>query len=99
MMQAIYLIAFTCLLRFDEVLKIQHHHIEVVNPDHGHIRPTPIPITTLTDPLCVAVVVIYERSSNWFQTQILGTKARELESLVHPFLRNCAPFIFRGAFH
>ena len=40
MMQAIYLIAFTCLLRFDEVLKIQHHHIEVVNPDHGHIRLT-----------------------------------------------------------
>ena len=40
MMQAIYLIAFTCLIRFDEVLKIQHHHIEVVNPDHGHIRLT-----------------------------------------------------------
>ena len=34
MMQAIYLIAFTYLLRFDEVLKIQHHHIEVVNPGY-----------------------------------------------------------------
>jgi hypothetical protein len=34
MMQAIYLITFTCLLRFDEVLKIQHHHIEVVNPGY-----------------------------------------------------------------
>ncbi|OXV07303.1 hypothetical protein Egran_04932, partial [Elaphomyces granulatus] len=40
MMQAIYLIAFTCLLRFDEVLKIQHHHIEVVDEVHGHIRLT-----------------------------------------------------------
>ena len=38
MLQAIYLIAFTCLLRFDEVLKIQHHHIEVVDPNYGHIR-------------------------------------------------------------
>ncbi|KAN0077385.1 hypothetical protein V8E54_005689, partial [Elaphomyces granulatus] len=40
MMQAIYLAAFTCLLRFDEVLKIQHHHIEVVVEAHGHIRLT-----------------------------------------------------------
>jgi hypothetical protein len=40
MMQAIYLIAFTCLLRFDGVLKIQQHHVEVVNPEHGHIRLT-----------------------------------------------------------
>jgi len=39
-MQASYLIAFTCLLRFDEVLKIQHHHIEVVDEAHGHIRLT-----------------------------------------------------------
>jgi len=40
MMQAIYLIAFTCLLRFDEVLKIQHHHIEIVDDFNGHIRLT-----------------------------------------------------------
>jgi hypothetical protein len=26
MMQAIYTISFLCLLRFDEVLKVQHHH-------------------------------------------------------------------------
>jgi hypothetical protein len=40
MMQAIYLIAFTCLLRFDEGLKIQHHHIEMVDEFNGHIRLT-----------------------------------------------------------
>ena len=40
MLQAIYLLALTCLLRFDEVLKIQHHHIEVVDSNYGHIRLT-----------------------------------------------------------
>jgi hypothetical protein len=40
MMQAIYVISFLCLLRFDEVLKIQHHHIEVIDMDQYHIRLT-----------------------------------------------------------
>jgi len=31
MLQCIYNIAFLCLLRFDEVLKIQAHHLEVVS--------------------------------------------------------------------
>ena len=38
MMQAIYTISFLCLLRFDEVLKIQHHYIEVIDKDEGHIQ-------------------------------------------------------------
>ena len=40
MMQAIYTISFLCLLRFDEVLKIQHHHIEVIDSKEGHIKLT-----------------------------------------------------------
>jgi hypothetical protein len=40
MMQAIYTISFLCLLRFDEVLKIQHHHIEVIDSIEGHIQLT-----------------------------------------------------------
>jgi len=38
MMQAIYALSFLCLLRFDEVLKIQHHHIEVIDSKEGHIK-------------------------------------------------------------
>ena len=37
MMQAIYTLAFTCLLRFDEVLQIQAHHIEIIDKDKGQI--------------------------------------------------------------
>ena len=32
LLHAIYLIAFWCLLRFDEVLKIQFHDLEVISP-------------------------------------------------------------------
>ena len=38
MMQTIYMLAFLCLLHFDEVLKIQAHHITVVNEAQGHIK-------------------------------------------------------------
>ena len=38
MMQTIYVLAFLCLLHFDEVLKIQAHHITVVNEAQGHIK-------------------------------------------------------------
>jgi len=37
MIQAIYIISFLCLLRFDEVLKIQAHHIEVLDEETGEI--------------------------------------------------------------
>lgn len=40
MLQCIYSIAFLCLLRFDEVLKIQAHHIEVISEVEGHIKLT-----------------------------------------------------------
>jgi len=40
MLQCIYTIAFLCLLRFDEVLKIQAHHIEVIDEAEGHIKLT-----------------------------------------------------------
>ena len=40
MLQCIYSIAFLCLLRFDEVLKIQAHHIEVISEAEGHIKLT-----------------------------------------------------------
>jgi hypothetical protein len=38
-LHCIYVLAFLCMLRFDEVLKIQHYHIEVVDDDQdsGHI--------------------------------------------------------------
>ena len=32
LLHAIYLIAFWCLLRFDEVLKVQFHDLEVISP-------------------------------------------------------------------
>jgi hypothetical protein len=38
MMQAIYTLAFICLLRFEEVLKIQAHHITVVDERKGVIK-------------------------------------------------------------
>ena len=40
MLQCIYTIAFLCLLRFDEVLKIQAHHLEVVDEGRGEIKLT-----------------------------------------------------------
>ena len=40
MLHCIYLIAFLCLLRFDEVLKIQAHHLEVVDEGKGEIKLT-----------------------------------------------------------
>jgi len=38
MLQCIYTIAFLCLLRFDEVLKIQAHHLEVIDEGKGEIK-------------------------------------------------------------
>ena len=38
MLQYIYTIAFLCLLRFDEVLKIQAHYLEVMNEATGEIK-------------------------------------------------------------
>lgn len=40
MLQCIYIIAFLCLLRFDEVLKIQAHHLEVIDEIKGQIKLT-----------------------------------------------------------
>jgi len=40
MLNAIYGIAFLCLLRFDEVLKIQAHHLVVVDEGKGEIKLT-----------------------------------------------------------
>jgi hypothetical protein len=40
MLQCIYTIAFLCLLRFDEVLRIQLKDIEVVDKFKGHIKLT-----------------------------------------------------------
>jgi len=40
MLNAIYSIAFLCLLRFDEALKIQAHHLEVVDEGRGEIKLT-----------------------------------------------------------
>lgn len=40
MLQSIYIIAFLCLLRFDEVLKIQAHHLEVIDEGQGQIKLT-----------------------------------------------------------
>src|SRR5204862_4191035 len=38
MLQCIYTIAFLCLLRFDEVLKIEAHHLEVIDEATGEIK-------------------------------------------------------------
>jgi hypothetical protein len=38
MLQCIYTIAFLCLLRFDEVLKIESHHLEVLDEASGEIK-------------------------------------------------------------
>jgi len=38
MLHCIYTLAFTCLLRFDEVLQIQHHHIKVIDKEAGKIE-------------------------------------------------------------
>ena len=38
MLQCIYTIAFLCLLRFDEVLRIQLKDIEVIDKLKGHIK-------------------------------------------------------------
>jgi hypothetical protein len=38
MLQCIYTIAFLCLLRFDEVLKIEAHHLEVMDEATGEIK-------------------------------------------------------------
>lgn len=38
MLQAIYTLAFQCLLRIDEVLQIQSHHILVINEEKGEIQ-------------------------------------------------------------
>jgi hypothetical protein len=40
MLQCIYSIAFLCLLRFDEVLRIEHKDIEVVDNIKGEIKLT-----------------------------------------------------------
>jgi hypothetical protein len=40
MIQCVYTIAFLCLLRFDEVLKIQAHHLEVIDKGRGEIKLT-----------------------------------------------------------
>jgi hypothetical protein len=40
MLQCIYAIAFLCLLRFDEALKIQAHHLEVINEKTGEMKLT-----------------------------------------------------------
>jgi integrase len=40
MLQCIYTIAFLCLLRFDEVLRIEFKDIEVVDKCKGHIKLT-----------------------------------------------------------
>jgi len=40
MLQCIYTIAFLCLLRFDEVLKIEAHHLEVIDEATGEIKLT-----------------------------------------------------------
>jgi integrase len=40
MLQCIYTIAFLCLLRFDEVLRIELKHIEVIDKYKGHIKLT-----------------------------------------------------------
>ena len=40
MLQCIYAIAFLCLLRFDEVLRIELKNIEVINQTKGHISLT-----------------------------------------------------------
>lgn len=40
MLQCIYTIAFLCLLRFDEVLRIQLKDIEIVDKEKGHIKLT-----------------------------------------------------------
>ena len=36
MLQLAYAMAFLCLLRIDEVLRIEFHHIEIVNEDPNH---------------------------------------------------------------
>jgi hypothetical protein len=38
MMQAIYTLAFQCLLRVDEVLSLQAHHIVVLDEEEGKIE-------------------------------------------------------------
>ena len=38
MLQCIYTIAFLCLLRFDEVLKIEAHHLEVMDEATGEVK-------------------------------------------------------------
>ena len=38
--QCAYTIAFLCLLRFDKVLKIQAHHLEVIDKGRGEIKLT-----------------------------------------------------------
>ena len=40
MLQAIYTLAFLCLLRFDEVLKIQMHQLKVIDRSQGHFKLT-----------------------------------------------------------
>ena len=40
MLQCIYTIAFLCLLRFDEVLRIELKNIDVVDKFKGHIKLT-----------------------------------------------------------
>jgi hypothetical protein len=40
MLQSIYIIAFLCLLRFDEVLRIEMKDIEVMDKFKGHIKLT-----------------------------------------------------------
>jgi len=40
MLQCVYTIAFLCLLRFDEVLRIELKDIEVIDKNEGHIALT-----------------------------------------------------------
>jgi hypothetical protein len=40
MLQCIYVIAFLCLLRFDEVLNIEAHQLEIVSEVNGQIKLT-----------------------------------------------------------
>jgi len=64
MLQCIYTIAFLCLLRFDEVLKIQAHHLEVMNEATGEIKLT-LPFRKThklggtNDPISVAALTSY----------------------------------------
>ena len=75
MLNAIYSIAFLCLLRFDEALKIQAHHLEVVDEGKGEIKLT-LPFrkthnTGGTDILVKSLLTTIKRSSHFTSFTIL----------------------------